>query len=139
LGSFRSRLLLRTTQAQVLLSKGLKDKFVERGSEILRITVSHTKSKEEVMRAVDRSFDDLFQGIGMLPLQFVSEQRRWQGSTLIFVVSAKMGIISTPIKGTIEVTEKELTIDVDLGLLERLIPQAKTREAISSRVRGLLT
>jgi hypothetical protein len=50
-----------------------------------------------------------------------------------------MGIISTPIKGTIEVTERELTIDVDLGLLERLIPQAKTRDAISTRIRGLLT
>jgi hypothetical protein len=75
----------------------------------------------------------------MLPVQFVSEQRRWRGSTLSFAISAKMGIISTPIKGTIEVTERELTIDVDLGLLERLIPHAKTREAISSRVRGLLT
>ncbi|MFL6354520.1 MAG: hypothetical protein ACJ74Z_22090 [Bryobacteraceae bacterium] len=101
--------------------------------------MSHTKSKEEVMHAVDRSFDDLFRGIGALPLQFVSEQRSWQGSTLSFAISAKMGIISTPIKGTIEVTEKELTIDVDLGLLERLIPQAKAREAVSSRIRGLLT
>jgi hypothetical protein len=105
----------------------------------LRITVSHMKSKEEVIRAVDRSFDDLFRGIGTLPLRFVSEQREWQGSTLTFAISAKMGIISTPIKGTIEVSERELTIDVDLGLLERLIPQAKTREAISTRIRGLLT
>jgi hypothetical protein len=91
------------------------------------------------MRAVDQSFDDLFRGIAVLPLRFVSEERKWQGSTLTFAISAKMGIISTPIKGTIEVTERELTIDVDLGLLERLISPAKTREAISSRVRGLLT
>jgi Putative polyhydroxyalkanoic acid system protein (PHA_gran_rgn) len=105
----------------------------------VRVTVSHTKSKEEVMRSIDRSFDDLFRGIGMVPVQFVSENRTWQGSTLSFSVSAKMGILSTPIKGTIEVTDRDLTIDVDLGLLERLIPQAKAREAISSRVRGLLT
>ena len=75
----------------------------------------------------------------MVPIQFVSEERKWQGSTLTFSISAKMGIMSTPIKGTIEVTDKDLTIDVDLGLFERLIPQAKTRDAITSRIRGLLT
>ena len=105
----------------------------------MRITVSHTKSKQEVIREIDRSFDDLFRGIGMIPVQLVSEQRSWQGSTLSFSIAAKVGVVSAPIKGTIEVTDSDLTIDVDLGLFERLIPQAKARDAITSRVRGLLT
>jgi hypothetical protein len=105
----------------------------------VRVTVSHAKPKDEVIRSVDRSFDDLFRGIAILPVQFVSEQKNWQGSTLTFSILAKMGLLTTPIKGTIEVTDRDLTIDVDLGLLERLFPQAKAREAISSRVRGLLT
>jgi hypothetical protein len=105
----------------------------------LRITVSHNKSKEEIIRAVDRSFDDLFRGIGMVPIQFVSEQRSWQGSTLTFSLSAKMGLLNTPIKGSIEVTDRDLIVDVDLGLFERLIPATKAREAITIRVRGLLT
>jgi hypothetical protein len=105
----------------------------------VRITVSHNKSKQEVMRSVDRSFDDLFLGVAVVPIQFVEERRSWQGSTLTFSLSAKMGLLSTPIKGTIEVTDKDLTIDADLGLLERLIPAAKAREALSSRIRGLLT
>src|SRR3954449_10446638 len=105
----------------------------------MRITVSHTKSKNEVMQAVDRSFDDLFRGVGIIPVQFVQEERNWQGSTLNFKLSAKMGFISTPIKGTIEVTDKDITIDADLGLLERLIPASKAQTAITSRVRGLLT
>jgi hypothetical protein len=46
-----------------------------------------------------------------------------------------MGIVSTPIKGTIEVTERDLTIDADLGLLERVIPATKARESIRNRVR----
>ena len=49
-----------------------------------------------------------------------------------------MGWISTPIKGTVEVTDQDLTIDADLGLLERLIPAATAREMVSSRIRGLL-
>ncbi|MBV8808507.1 MAG: hypothetical protein JO033_07520 [Acidobacteriaceae bacterium] len=56
-----------------------------------------------------------------------------------FSLSAKMGFVSTPIKGTIEVTDRDLTIDADLGLFERLIPATKAREAITNRVRGLLT
>lgn len=91
------------------------------------------------MRSVDRSLDDLFRGVSIVPLQFVDEKRSWQGSTLKFSISAKMGIISTPIAGTIDVTDRDVTIDVDLGLLERLLPGNKAREAISSRVRGLLT
>jgi hypothetical protein len=92
-----------------------------------------------MMRDIDRSFDDLFRGIGVIPIQFVSERRSWQGSTLTFSLAAKMGLLSAPIKGTIEVTDRDLTIDLDLGLLERLIPTTKAREAISSQVRGLLT
>ena len=105
----------------------------------MRITVSHTKSKAEVMRSVDRSFDDLFRNIGVIPIQFVDERRSWQGSTLTFSLSAKMGFVSTPMSGTIEVTDRDITIDADLGLLERLIPATKARDSIVSRVRGLLS
>jgi hypothetical protein len=90
------------------------------------------------MRSVDRSFNDLFRGIGMIPVKFVEERRSWQGSTLTFSLSAKAGPVSNPIKGIIEVTEKDLTMDVDLGFLERLIPATKARDSISTQIRGLL-
>ena|SRR5436305_7273724 len=104
----------------------------------MRITVSHTKSKDAVIRSVDRSFDDLFRGVTTLPIRFVEERRSWQGSTLNFLISAKMGLISTPIKGTIEVTDSDLTIDADLGVLERLIAATKAKAAITNQIRGLL-
>jgi hypothetical protein len=49
-----------------------------------------------------------------------------------------MGLLSTPIKGTIEVTDHDLTIDADLGILERMIPAKKAQEVLTDRVRGLL-
>jgi hypothetical protein len=104
----------------------------------MRVTVSHNKPKEEVMRSVDRSFDDLFRGVTVVPLQLVDEKRSWQGSVLTFSFSAKMGFVSAPIRGTIDVTDKDVTIDVDLGLLGRLIAPAAAREALTTRVRGLL-
>jgi hypothetical protein len=104
----------------------------------MKITVSHSRPKEEVIRSVDRSLNDLFQGIGLLPVQLVQEHRSWQGSTLTFALTAKMGLISTPIKGTVEVTDRDITIDVNLGVLERIIPTKKTQEVITDHVRGLL-
>jgi hypothetical protein len=71
-------------------------------------------------------------------VQLVQEHRSWQGSTLTFALTAKMGFMSTPIKGTVDVTDRDLTIDVDLGILERMIPAKKAQEMITDRVRGLL-
>jgi hypothetical protein len=104
----------------------------------MRITVSHNRSKEEVIRNVDRSFNDLFQDVGVIPVRLVQEHKSWQGSILTFALTAKMGLLSTPIKGTIEVTDHDLTIDADLGILERMIPAKKAQEVLTDRVRGLL-
>ena len=105
----------------------------------MRITVSHNKPVEQVKAAIDRSFDDLFRNPAGLPLKIVNEKREWQGSTLVFSLTAKMGILSSPIRGTVEVTSKDVTIDADLGLLEKLIPGNKAAGLLEQNVRGLLT
>jgi hypothetical protein len=104
----------------------------------MRVTVSHNRSKEEVIRNVDRSFNDLFQGIAGIPVRLVQEHKSWEGSTMAFALTAKMGLLSTPIKGTVEVTDHDLTIDADLGILERMIPAKKAQDMLTDHVRGLL-
>jgi hypothetical protein len=105
----------------------------------VRITVSHNKPKDEVKRAVDRSLNDLLGLGGSLPVQFVNGERNWQADTLTFSCTAKMGFISTGIKGTVEVTDKDLTLDADLGMFEKLLASKGTRSTIESKVRALLT
>ncbi len=104
----------------------------------MRITISHNRPKDEVIRAVDRSFDDLFRGTAFVPLKIANEKRSWQGGTLTFSFDAKAGILSAPIKGTVEVTDRDLTIDADLGILEKLFPAQQARAALEGRVRALL-
>lgn len=104
----------------------------------MRITVAHSKPKEQIMKVVDRSFDDLFKGNPMIPVQVTNEKREWQGSTLVFSFNATMGMMSAPIKGTIEVTDRDLTIEADLGLLDRLLGSGMTK-TLETRVKGLLT
>ena len=105
----------------------------------MRVTVSHNKPVEQIKGAVDRSFDDLFRAPVGIPLKIADEKREWKGSTLYFSFTAKMGILSSPITGTVEVTVRDLTVDADLGLLEKLIPGGAARTAIEHKVRGLLT
>lgn len=104
----------------------------------MRVTVEHNRTKQEVVQSVDRSFDELFQGPGLPKVKIADQQKSWQGNTLTFSLTAKMGFFSTPIKGTVEVTDKDIIIDADLGMLERLIPEDKAREMLSSQMKGLL-
>ena len=104
----------------------------------MRLTVAHNRTKQEVIQSVDRSFDDLFQTPELHGVKLKDMSKTWQGSTITFGLTAKLGLFSTPIKGTIEVTDTDITIDADLGMLERLIPANTTREILSARVRGLL-
>lgn len=104
----------------------------------MRVTVSHNRRKEEIMQAVDRSFDDVFKGIGGIPLQISNESRRWTGSRMDFSFNAKMGIVGAPIKGFVDVTDRDLTIDADLGWLERLFSGTQAKAALEGRIKGLL-
>ena len=90
------------------------------------ITIAHTRSKAEIIQAIDRSFADAFKPAG-LPVQISMEQQSWEGSTLTFALKAKMGFVSTPIKGTVEVTDHDVTIDADLGMLGRFILRGQSQ------------
>lgn len=104
----------------------------------MRITISHDRPKGEVVEAVDRSFNDLFKGIAELPVKVTIQQRTWQGSTLIFALTAKWGLLSTPIKGTVEVTDHDITVDADLGLFNRFVSEKTARAVMGDRIKGLL-
>ena len=104
----------------------------------MRITITHTRTKAEIIEAIDRSFNDAFQNAAGLPVQISVEQKTWQGSILTFALKAKMGFVGTPIKGTVEVTEHDVIVDADLGMLNRFISEDKVRDLLGSRVKRLL-
>jgi Putative polyhydroxyalkanoic acid system protein (PHA_gran_rgn) len=104
----------------------------------MKITVEHGKTKAETIAAVDRTFDQMFQGMGGGALQIVVDQRSWQGDVMNFALTAKMGFFSTPIKGTVTVTDRDVTVDVDLGVLNQFVSEKAAGEMIGGRIRGLL-
>ena len=104
----------------------------------MKVTLPHGKTKQEAIQIVDKSFDDIFRGLPLAPLQITDTRRAWSGSVMSFGLTAKMGILQNPIKGTVEVTDREITIDADLGFLEKLISQGKFKTAVEGSLQKLL-
>ena len=105
----------------------------------MRITIAHTKGRQQMIQLVDRAFEDVFKGVAQVPLTITNQQKSWQGSMMTFSLVAKMGFISNPISGTVEVTDNDVTLDADVGMLGKLIPAEKIATALQTRLRGLLS
>jgi hypothetical protein len=104
----------------------------------VRIAVTHNRPKQQVIDSVERSFNDMFQQAGALPVKLTVDQRSWQGSMMTFQITARMGIMSTPIKGTVEVTDTELIVNADLGMLGRFVDDKTAEQMLGSKLKGLL-
>lgn len=105
----------------------------------MRVTVAHNKTEQQIKDAVDHSMDQVFSAVAVGVVEFTDQHRHWHSNIMSFSLTARMGFIKTPIKGRVEVRPGELTIDVDLGVLENLIEQDTLRASLENRVRGLLT
>jgi hypothetical protein len=49
-----------------------------------------------------------------------------------------MGFMSTPIKGTVEVTDRDVIVDADLGMLGRFVNEKTAQQVLGNRMKGLL-
>lgn len=105
----------------------------------MRITVSHNKTRQEVMKIVDESTDQMFRGLPGSPIQVLEQQKSWSGDTMNFSLTGKMGMFTAPLRGTVTVTDKDVTIECELpAILKNFIPEQKIQAGIESRVKGLL-
>jgi hypothetical protein len=106
----------------------------------MRITVSHNKTQQEAMASIDQAVDDLFQQMPIAGLQILDRQKQWNGNVMHFLVTGKMGFFSAPVRGTVLVTDRDVTLDIELpGIVNKFIPEEKIRAQVESRVKGLLT
>jgi len=106
----------------------------------MRVTVSHNKGLEGAKKIVNDYSDQLFTGVPNSPLQIVDQQKKWDGSTMHFSFTGKMGLFSAPIKGFAQCTDKDVTVEIELpGLLKNFFPEEKIKQQVEGKVKGLLT
>ncbi len=103
----------------------------------MRITIAHSKGQQQMIQTVDRAFDEAFRGVVPGPLTISDQQKVWEGSVMRFSLIARMGFIKNPISGTVEVTDYNVTIDADLGLLSNLIAAREVQSNLETRLRRL--
>jgi hypothetical protein len=104
----------------------------------MKVTVSHNKGKQEAMRRLDQGVDQLLNGMAGGPIEIRDQQKSWNGDVMSFGLTGKMGFFTAPIKGTATVSDTEVTIEADLGLLEKFIPPEKIRSQVESGARKML-
>ena len=105
----------------------------------MHVTVSHKKTIAQAMRTADSIVNEVLSGLSQLPMQVVNSRKSWAGSIMEFGLIAKLAFFSYPVHGTLEVTDSQFILDLELGLIGKLLSEAKARESIEKRVRGLLS
>lgn len=104
----------------------------------MRITILHDRPKQEMKQSVERSVDQLFTGLNLGPIEFSNQQRQWSGDTMAFSLIANIGFMQTPIRGWALVSDHDVTLDVDLGLLGKLLPESAAKAQVAQRATSLL-
>jgi len=105
----------------------------------MRIIIPNKKTVEESKKIVERSTEDLFRSAAGGIVQITDIKKTWNGDTMSFSFKAGVAFMSTPIDGTVLVTEKEVTIDVIVPeMFKHFISEEKLKGGIEARVRGLL-
>lgn len=106
----------------------------------MRIRVTHGRNREEAIKSVDQSVEQLLAADLPSPLRLTLTRKNWTGSTMHFSMTASVGILRAPVTGTVEVTDTEVVIEAQLPrLLTALTSERAIQERVERRVRGLLT
>jgi hypothetical protein len=104
----------------------------------MRITIGHEKSVPQAIEVADRAVDQVFKGLPVGCVEIVGQQKEWSGPVMTFGLTARLGFVKYPMRGTVEVTDKQWIVDVDLMMFGRLLPNRAER-LIEARWRGLLS
>src|SRR5437867_1986035 len=101
----------------------------------MRITVLHKRKIEDARRHVERAVEKLATINLAGAIEISRVEKRWSGTTLEFSLYGAVGPFRSPIRGMAIVTEKDVTLDIDLPkLLTAVVPE----RAFETSVRGLL-
>jgi len=105
----------------------------------MRFTVAHNRTKQEAKDVAEQAIQQLFTALNTGPIRVEGQQKSWSADTISFSFTANAGLFRTPIQGWAAVTDRDITVDVDLGLLGKLLPETAVKNQIEQRIKGLLT
>ena len=105
----------------------------------MRISVTHNKTREHVKQSIESALSQAMTAMPSTAVEVSNFERSWRGSTMTFSLDAKAGFLRKRIQGALRVTDSEVILDAELGLLEKLFPMEKFKDAIQHKVDQMLS
>lgn len=102
------------------------------------IIVPHLRTKDQAIALIAGS-DNLFAGAAGSSVEIVDQRMEWSGSTMEFSFTGRLGFISVPLSGTLEVDEVNVTVMSELPpKVKSFLGEAKVASSIEKQLRRLL-
>jgi hypothetical protein len=105
----------------------------------MKVVVPHHTTVEDAIGKVDRSANGLFDDAGGGMVELVERKQSWNGPSMDFSLTARVGFISLPITGTVVVDEINVTLQCELpALAKNFLGEEKIHADLDRRVRAML-
>jgi L-serine deaminase len=105
----------------------------------MTIIVPHKKTKQEAIKLVDRSVDELFSGAAGGAVEIVGLTKQWADSTMTFSLTGKVGFISVPLSGTVMVDDQNVTVNCEFpAMVKKFIGEDKLVSGIQKKLSGIV-
>src|SRR5579863_6727477 len=105
----------------------------------MTVIVAHRTTVEAAVGIVDRSANDMFEGVAGPSVELLDRKKYWNGRQMDFSLTARAGFISVPIAGMVMVDEVNVTLLCELPeLVKNFVGEDKMRVGVERKMRGIL-
>ncbi len=105
----------------------------------MTLIIPHHKTKQEVIGIIDSGWTGVFAGIAGGLVEIVDQTKAWNGSTMSFAFTGRVGFISIPLTGTVGVDDRNVTVQCELpAMAQQFVGEAKIGASIEKNVQQLL-
>ncbi len=102
------------------------------------LVVPHHKTREEAI-ALIAADDDLFSGAAGGSVEIVDQKKEWSGSSMAYSFVGRVGFITVPMSGTLEVDDVNVTVTSDLpSMVKSFVGEEKVAAGIEKQLRRVL-
>ena len=105
----------------------------------MTVTVPHHRTQPEAISIIDKGSSDLFAGVAGSSVEVADEKKDWNGSTMNFSFTGRLGFISVPINGAISVDDVNVVVVCDMPpMVQNFIGEDKVSASIEKQLQRLL-
>jgi hypothetical protein len=105
----------------------------------MTLIIPHHRTQQEAIGIIDRGAADLFAGVAGGLVEIVDQKKEWNGPTMSFSFTGRVGFISVPLAGSIVVDDRNVTVYCELpAMVKNFLGEDKVGSGIEEKMKGLL-